>query len=283
MKSTSLVPPRALSAIREALRSRFPRPVAYAAYLKALFQNEVELRLLSVLCSRDEVAIDVGAYTGTYTIGLSIHSKSVIAVEPQPRQAEALRRAMPSNVTVIEVALSHVAGRAVMRLSSPGGGSMSRLDCGLSLTKEWPEILVRLMPMDELHAARVGFVKIDVEGHEVEVLRGAKNILLVDKPHIIVEAEERYDAHAVSRVEGFLREFGYNGYFVRREQILPIGEFNVELDQNSKLLVGGQRRAYKDYINNFIFVHPARVTNMLGTVPSPWHGIYDTIRGFWRK
>ena len=102
------VPPRALSAIREALRSWFPRPVAYAAYLKALFQNEVDLRLLSVLCSRDEVAIDVGAYTGTYTIGLSIHSKSVIAVEPQPRQAEALRRAMPRNVTVIEVALSNV-------------------------------------------------------------------------------------------------------------------------------------------------------------------------------
>lgn len=283
MKSASLVAPRALSAVKEALRSRFPRAVAYAAYLEALFQNEVELRLLSVLCNRNEVTIDAGAYTGTYTIGLSIHSKSVIAVEPQSRQAAALRRAMPSNVTVIEAALSHVAGRAVMKLSSPGGGSMSRLDRGLPLTEEWPEILVRLMRMDELRAARVGFVKIDVEGHEVEVLRGAQNILQLDKPHIIVEAEERNDAGAVSRVESFLREFGYDGYFVRREQILPIGEFNVERDQNSKLLVGGQRRAYRDYINNFIFVHPARVTNMPSTVPSPWNAVYDTIRGFWRK
>jgi FkbM family methyltransferase len=283
VKSASLVAPRALSAVKGALRTRAPRTVAYAAYLKALFQNEVELRLLSVLCNRNEVTIDVGAYTGTYTIGLSIHSKSVIAVEPQSRQAAALRRAMPSNVTVIEAALSHIAGRAVMRLSSPAGGSMSRLDRGLSLTEEWPEIFVRLMRMDELRAARVGFVKIDVEGHEVEVLRGAQNILQVDKPHIIVEAEERYDAGAVSRVEGFLRGFGYDGYFVRREQILPIGEFNVERDQNSKLLVGGQRRAYRDYINNFIFLHPVRVTNVPGTLPSPWHAICNTIRGFWSR
>jgi FkbM family methyltransferase len=280
VKSASLVAARAFTAIKEALRGRVPRAVAYSAYLKALFQNEVELRLLSLLCNRDEVTIDVGAYTGTYTIGLSIHSKSVIAVEPQSRQAAALRRAMPSNVTVLETALSNVAGRAVMKLSSPGGGSMSRLDGGLSSTEEWPELLVRLMRMDELRTARVGFVKIDAEGHELEVLRGAHNILQLDKPHIIVEAEERYDVGAVSRVDGFLHGFGYDGYFVRREQILSIGEFNVERDQNPKLLVSGQRRAYRDYINNFIFLHPARVTNMPKTLPSPWHAIYNTIRGF---
>src|SRR6202021_2179989 len=98
-----------------------------------------------------------------------------------------------------------------------------------------------------------------------------------------VEAEERYDAGAVSRVEDFLHGFGYDGYFGRREQILSIRGFNVERDQNPNLLVSGQRRAYRDYINNFIFLHPARVTNVPKILPSPWYAIYNTIRGICPK
>ena len=282
MKSASDLSSSALSVLKVPLRSRFPKSVAYAAYLQALFQNEVELRLLSFLCNRNEVSIDAGAFTGTYTVGLSIHSKSVIAVEPQPRQAAALRSTMPNNVTVIEAALSGSSGLAVMKLSSPGGGSLSRLDRTVALTEGWPEIPVRLVRMDELGATRVGFVKIDVEGHEIEALRGARNILELYRPHLIIEAEERFDAGAVSRVNDFLQRFGYEGYFVRREQILPIKEFNLDRDQNPEVPIRGQRRNYRDYINNFIFVHPSRVTNMRRMVPSPWQALYKTIGCLWQ-
>ena len=91
-----------VAAAKNVLRGAFPKSIACAAHLQALFQNEVELRLLPWLCRRNEVAIDVGAFTGTYTVGLSVYAKRVIAVEPQPWQAAALRRSMPANVEVVE-------------------------------------------------------------------------------------------------------------------------------------------------------------------------------------
>lgn len=267
----------ASSAVKEAVRGAFPRSAAYSAHLKALFQNEVELRLLPWLCNREETAIDAGAYTGTYTVGLSIYAQRVIAVEPQPRQAAALRTAMPDNVRVVEAALSDVAGNAMMKLSSPGGGSMSRLGVTGTATRDWPEIPVRLVRMDDLRTDRIGFVKLDVEGHEAEVLRGARYILQADKPNLLVELEERNEADAIARMCGFLQEFGYGAYFVRRDRILPIREFQPERDQHPRLLVGGQRRAYRDYINNFLFVHPDRSADVPNDVPSPWHAFFKTI------
>jgi hypothetical protein len=46
--------------VKNLIRNAFPRPAAYLAHLKALFQNEVELRLLPWLRDPGEVAIDVG-------------------------------------------------------------------------------------------------------------------------------------------------------------------------------------------------------------------------------
>jgi hypothetical protein len=71
---------------------------------------------------------------------------------------------------------------------------------------------------------------------------------------------------------------GYGGYFVRDDRVLPIREFQSELDQDPKLLVGGQRRAYRNYINNFLFIHPERLAKIPGRVPAPWRACIDTIR-----
>jgi FkbM family methyltransferase len=237
----------------------------------------VELRLLPWLCNPGEVAIDVGAFTGTYSVGLSIYARRVIAIEPQPRQAAALRRAMPRNVTVVEAALSDVAGRGVMKLSSPGGGSMSTLN-GRAATRNWLEVSVPIMRLDDLRTERIGFVKIDVEGHESKVLRGAHSILRSDKPNLLIEAEERNEAGSVERVVSLLQAAGYGGYFVHDDHVFPIGEFKSERDQDPKLLIGGQRRAYRDYINNFLFIHPEGLAKIPGCVPAPWRACLDTVR-----
>ncbi|MGA3309582.1 MAG: FkbM family methyltransferase [Xanthobacteraceae bacterium] len=265
------------AATKDALRRAFPKSVAYAAHFQALFQNEVELRLLPWLCRHNEVAIDVGAFTGTYTVGLSVYAKSVIAVEPQPWQAAALRWSMPGNVEVVEAALSSTTGKAQMRLSSPRGGSMSRLvdDCSPATNER--DISVRLLRLDDLAARHVGFVKIDAEGHELEVLRGASETLRVDQPNILIEAEDRYGAGAVQGVVGFLGNCGYDAFFVRRGSIRPIEEFDAERDQDPKLLVGGQRRAYADYINNFIFTHRDRRADWPAAVPPPWRAAGATM------
>jgi FkbM family methyltransferase len=262
--------------MKQFLRNWFPRKTAYLAHLKALYQNEVELRLLPWLCDPREISIDVGAFSGTYSTGLSIYARRVLAVEPQPLQAAALRKSMPGNVEIVEAALSDVAGCSIMKLSSPGGGSMSTLN-PQTAGWDWIEIPVRLMRLDDLRKERIGFVKIDAEGHETQVLRGADHILKHDKPNLLIEAEERNDAGSVGRIIALLAGYGYVAYFVRGEQLLPISEFRLEEDQDPRRLTGGQRRAYSRYINNFIFLHPERKVRILEYVPTPWRACVGTI------
>ena len=255
--------------MKAAIHAALPRPAAYLAHVKALYENEAELRLLPWLCDPASMAIDVGAFTGTYAIGMSLFAGSVMAVEPQPRQAAALRRAMPSSVKVVEAALSDATGSATMRLSSPGGGSMSTLDARAG-TGDWLAVAVRTLRMDELRTGPVGFVKIDAEGHEDRVLAGAAVILQQDRPNLLIEAEERNAAGSVGRITALLAVQGYDAFFVRRDRVLPISDFDLARDQEPSLLVGGQRRAYRDYINNFVFIHRDRGLRLPEALPSPW-------------
>ena len=231
----------------------------------------------------DLASIDVGAYTGTYTIGACIQSKVVIAVEPQQRQAEALRRSMPGNVRVIEAALSNFSGSGLLKLSSIEGGSMSRLDPVASVTDGWPEVSVRVMRMDDLDYDRVGFVKIDAEGHEVRVLQGALGIIVSDRPIFLIEAEERHRPGAVAEVAHFLGQFGYDGFFVYRGEMCAIEKFNPLKHQGLHLEIGGRRNTYSDYINNFIFIPEERGTVLPRSVPSAPQAAWKTVRAFGLK
>jgi FkbM family methyltransferase len=265
--------------VKQTLRDSFPMPVAYASHLKALFQNEIELRLLSLLCDRRLTSIDVGAFTGTYAIGASIFSKNVIAIEPQPRLAEALRRSMPRNVRIVEAALSNVEGSGILRMPTREGGSISRLDPMPGLTEGWVEVPVKLKCMDDLDCGRVGFVKIDAEGHEIEVLEGAVKVIEDNKPTFLIEAEERHRAGSVGRVVHFLQRFDYDGYFAYRGEVRPISELELNLHQDPSLISSGPRSAYSHYVNNFLFVHRHGTTALPRKVPSAWRAIYETTLG----
>jgi hypothetical protein len=61
---------------------------------------------------------------------------------------------------------------------------------------------------------RVSFIKCDVEGHELEVFRGASDILKSDRPNLLIEIEQRhFDAPIESRFK-FFQENGYIGFFL---------------------------------------------------------------------
>jgi FkbM family methyltransferase len=260
-----------LNSPKQKLLSRFPKQAIYARYLKALFRGEIELRLLPLLCDRSLASVDVGAHHGIYTLGASLFSRRVVAVEPQYHLARTLRQSMPAGATLVEGALSSKPGEATLRIPLHEWDSRSHLDIGGEDDSQWRSQRVSLFRMDDIVQDPVGFVKIDVEGHEREVLEGATRILTSDKPVFLIEIEERHKAGSVGDITRFMQERGYRGFFVEGNRIRPVGEFDLGRYQAASLIGEGDRASYKDYINNFIYV-PANVT-VPTSVPSAWRAL----------
>lgn len=120
-----------------------------------------------------DLFIDVGAHVGSYTVWAAELGARVIAVEPDPGAAAALRRNVEINgfdVEILEAAVSDRAGEAGFTV---GGGVLNHL-----VTEGDAGRVVRTLTLDALIGDRVvAGLKIDVEGAEGLALRGAERAL----------------------------------------------------------------------------------------------------------
>ena len=171
---------------------------------------EAEVSLLPWLVHPDRLSIDVGAHVGLYTCELVRLCRHVLALEPNPDSARVLRRLCPE-ARIIVAAASSRAGRATLHIPDrePGLGTVE-LENPVA-TRACRRLAVERVTLDSIVDRPVGFIKIDVEGHEMEVLKGARTILERDRPNILVEAEERHRPGALGSLRGMLRELGYVG------------------------------------------------------------------------
>lgn len=146
-----------------------------------------EKRLLADL--KPKTAIDVGAHMGGYSLFLARICEKVIAVEPQ----EAVRRVLLrnvrlnkiGNVIILPYAASSESGRTVTIV---GSGDLARVmpRPGNVLTIRIDDVVDRFFP----HSGPE-FVKIDVEGHELEVLKGMTRTLKERRPILLIEVWEK--------------------------------------------------------------------------------------------
>lgn len=227
-----------------------------------LLTGEPELRLLSRLVDRRRLAIDIGGNTGVYTYHLSRFARDVLTFEPNPEYA-ALLRAAGLRTRVEAVALSSEPGEGFLRFPSFEGmehGGMASL-----ASKAVPdrvlsrEIAVPLRRLDEYLLDDVGFIKIDVEGHEEAVLAGAEETIDRCRPAMLVEIEERSNPGGLARIAQRLVRWGYDCSFLHAGRRLPLAEFDPSKHQAWLDEVRKRSRLSRvKYINNFIFVSPGR-------------------------
>ena len=115
------------------------------------------------------------------------------------------------------------------------------------------------MTIDSLKLANAGFIKIDVEGHELAALRGATATIEGSRPNFLIEAEERHRKDAVTSVFTFLSNYDYSGFFRMKGRLHPIEEFETLTHQNSA-------RGSAFYINNFIFIHESKIAQFRAAI-----------------
>ncbi len=218
--------------------------------------GEYELRLLRQYVPRDRVAIDVGANEGIYAYHLSRYARSVVAFEPNPHYDRALRF-LPRNVTVRVEALSSSPGTLPLHIpandtgESAGWATLETTDLPLARSVD-----VAVHRLDDLELGRVGFIKIDVEGHEMAVLAGADATIRRDRPILLVEAEDAHHPGATSELFRWASERGYRGWFFQKGRAVPAEDFRLAEHQGCKTFGPGDlfRRQELNYINNFLFV-----------------------------
>ena len=156
--------------------------------------HEPELRMLARLVSKTDVAIDVGANCGFYAFRMSKIFSKVYAFEINDELTGDLLKYDPGNITVMNVGLSSEAGQATLHIPMLNGLPLTGW---ASLTPgNYPDATdeikkpVKVATLDSFQLKNVSFVKIDVEGHELPVLEGAKQTLAKHRPIVLIEIKE---------------------------------------------------------------------------------------------
>lgn len=168
-----------------------------------------------------DVFYDIGANVGFFTVlGAQLvgNEGAVYAFEPDQNNAQAIRHNVTLNgfsqVDVVQKAVSQTDGSGTLLLTDYAGGHT------LSSVERPPqvraEISVDLVSIDTLISQGdlkpPALVKIDVEGAEIEVLKGMQQTLERDRPTLIYEADDRHPAHLKikqNELNSYVQQFGY--------------------------------------------------------------------------
>jgi FkbM family methyltransferase len=212
-----------------------------------------------------DTAVDVGANKGSYLPWLSRAAGPgrVVAFEPQPELAAYLARACRAaglaNVTVEAAGVSEASGTLTLHVPGEGrpspGASFAPAVAALSPGRD---MAVRVVSLDEYFRGeprRIAAIKVDVEGHELAVLRGAGALIEKHAPLVVFECETRHAGEEGLRAAlAFFGSRGYEGWFARRGRLYPLAAFDPAVHQKRS---AGRFWDAPDYCNNFV-MRPSR-------------------------
>lgn len=228
------------------------------------------LEIVGRLVRDGQTVVDIGADLGLYSSRLAelVGPRGrVHAFEPNPTRhtvLATLAEAQP-NVEVHPVGLSDHEGdeelyvpikqgelvSAFGRLSPPPADAE-----GVS----WERTPVKVTTLDRKlreERSRISFVKCDVEGHELAVVRGAGRTLREALPALLIEIEHRHSEVGVEATFEHLLGLGYSGWAIGPDGPLPLDQFDLERDQLAFLSGFELRDMPSGYIHDFLFAPPS--------------------------
>lgn len=225
-----------------------------------LLQRKVEPEFLWIkqVLTKDSVFIDVGANVGAYLYTLENHLKpeNIYAFEPNPQLFKRLKRLFPK-VNLSSVALSDISSVAEFKIPVINGEKIhtrGTLQTSIKEKGEEKTILqkVEVKPLDalDLNLKTIDFIKIDVEGNEMQTLRGAKKSISKYKPILMVEMEQRHHQDNLWTLISEIADWGYSVNYLDRGSLQLKTLTEKFLNQQNPDNV----KNYKDYINNIIFL-----------------------------
>ena len=240
-----------LTAASARLASVIPEQLVAALIRRVYPRIEPELARIGEFVPRGGTAVDIGGWYGPWTRRLRSLSDLVVTIEPNAQLARCIGAAYP-DVRVIEAAVSDHTGTARLYLPDAGPAvGTSSLE-----TPGDRSVTVPLVTIDGLGLTDVRFMKIDVEGHELPVLRGAAETIRRDAPVLLVEVEER--VQPVEPVVDLLAGWGYHGYVLPGDRWIPLAGFDLIGHQRAMI-----RRVRQSFVRRVLIPRPRYVNSVL--------------------
>lgn len=229
------------------------------AYLGCLGNGEFDY--LGPMMDPAKASLDVGANGGQFSLKLAAASARTIVIEPLKKYAY-LSDILPGNCTFCNCAVGETEGEIELKTplvdGNPAYGMSTFTDPEKFGYPEYISQTTRVERIDaiverELGGMPVGFIKMDVEGWEDAVLKGAAATIQRDKPNLLVELWPQQMPDAARRIE----DLGYRGFFYFDHRMYSVTTFRhaihtaPENDWNPR-----NWRAFRPelHVNNFFFV-----------------------------
>jgi FkbM family methyltransferase len=190
---------------------------------------------------RPGTLVDIGAHDGLLTLPFArLPSSRVHAFEPLPSahaRLEAALRAefgsVPPHVVLHAAALGDRRGRIALTMPIVDGAPQEQwastakdYRAHLSARVETTRFEVEMVALDDLGLCDVTAIKLDAEGAEYEILRGARETLLRCRPVLSLEIEERHREGSTWAVPAYLDALGYDTLFELDGALRPVSAFD---------------------------------------------------------
>jgi FkbM family methyltransferase len=224
-----------MSILKRIAAQYLPKPILL--WIKAIYYTreapkfwEPDVEPLKCLIRPGDIVMDLGANTGEYTFilaNLTGDRGRVYAVEPVPETfqilSEVVRKLGLRNVELFNCAVSETDGSVRMEipLHQYGGKNfyMARIVSKQLSPNSLASFEVSCRSLDSLLLNRfmetVSFVKCDVEGHELAVLKGASQFFERNRPAMMIEVVGTAEVQDAPNNEFFLimKGYGYKPYW----------------------------------------------------------------------
>lgn len=158
-----------------------------------LFENSL-IEWCKELGNSDKNMLDIGAHTGTYSIPLSKYFNKIYAFEPQKMTYYALCGSVAlsncQNIECINYGLGspEQTGNCDLNIISDDGGGSTILDIS-DISKNIRKETIRVRTLDSFNIKNIGFIKMDIEGNELNALKGSISTLVEsNNPSILFES-----------------------------------------------------------------------------------------------
>lgn len=242
----------------------------YRRYIRPhMLQDEPEVYILKGM--KFDHCLDVGANVGTYSILLSRNANRVYAFDPAPSSFASLQTLQIKNVIAYNLALGSESGATEIALPVIHGKVDHALATLRPLSSGEFEAVekhkVKVVKFDDfaptIDSDRIDFVKIDVEGFELQALRGMERLLARRKPDLMIEIEKRHNPDYI-KVFDYLRGLGYETFVtVDGCSLQSFAVAELPAVQTTEKLLKDEARKFrpgdhKNYINNIFFLQPNR-------------------------